>query len=736
MIEYSRDDSGGVVTTHCIDDLIEYVRTTHECVEFSIDGDASYSARECNGMVCIDIERGTHYIGEPILIHSPNVIIEGNGSTLVGGRRAQGSWHRMAGNIMYMDVTGEVDMLYVDGVRYSMARYPKVGYTTIRDIREHSKGKRDMVSGYVHALHAKLWGGFSYKIVGKGLFGTLRCKGGTQNNRRDGISSEHIYMENILSELTEPHEWCYRENEKKVYAYIPDGECTIDTVLVTNETIFKIIDTHNVSISNMNIVGTKRTFMKTIEPLLRSDWTIYRGGAIYVTGSRDITICDMDMADIGSNAIFVDGDNERIALSRMHIHDVGASGVAFVGRASAVRSPLFEYSKRQNIADISLESGPLCDDYPRDSSISDSIIENVGMVEKQASGVELSIARNITIKWCSIYNTSRAGINIGDGTFGGHHIDGCDVFDTVRETGDHGSFNSWGRDRFWNIKGVDERELYRYALLDSVEKTIIERSRFRCDRGWDIDLDDGSSNYEIRYNLCLNGGIKLREGFYRDVHHNITVNNSMHLHVWYPNSHDRVHDNIVMTPYEPVLMDKGYGDLFDNNIFNVRGQKVTSHADALSDISHMDEHSICVDCIFDDDFHVKNTDIQGYALPNIFGVRSERLRAIVREPLIPTIRDMTTKDEDETLSMLGMRVKNIATEGEMSTYGTAGCNGVLVLDIDRHSRAYRAGVRVNDVIVNIASGSIEHLTDLDTVDERKLKRGNITVIRGQIKTNL
>lgn len=25
-----------------------------------------------------------------------------------------------------------------------------------------------------------------------------------------------------------------------------------------------------------------------------------------------------------------------------------------------------------------------------------------------------------------------------------------DVFDTVKETGDHGSFNSWGRDRFWH----------------------------------------------------------------------------------------------------------------------------------------------------------------------------------------------------------------------------------------------------------------------------------------------
>jgi hypothetical protein len=28
-------------------------------------------------------------------------------------------------------------------------------------------------------------------------------------------------------------------------------------------------------------------------------------------------------------------------------------------------------------------------------------------------------------------------------------IEFCDVFVTVKETGDHGSFNSWGRDRYW-----------------------------------------------------------------------------------------------------------------------------------------------------------------------------------------------------------------------------------------------------------------------------------------------
>jgi len=59
------------------------------------------------------------------------------------------------------------------------------------------------------------------------------------------------------------------------------------------------------------------------------------------------------------------------------------------------------------------------------------------------------LARRITVRHCSIYGVPRAGINVSEGNWGGHRIEHCDVFDTVRETGDHGSFNSWGRDRYW-----------------------------------------------------------------------------------------------------------------------------------------------------------------------------------------------------------------------------------------------------------------------------------------------
>ena len=58
------------------------------------------------------------------------------------------------------------------------------------------------------------------------------------------------------------------------------------------------------------------------------------------------------------------------------------------------------------------------------------------------------MAQGITVRDVSIYDCARSGINVSEGTWGGHLIEGCDVFDTVLETQDHGSFNSWGRDRY------------------------------------------------------------------------------------------------------------------------------------------------------------------------------------------------------------------------------------------------------------------------------------------------
>ena len=220
------------------------------------------------------------------------------------------------------------------------------------------------------------------------------------------------------------------------------------------------------------------------------------------------------------------------------------------------------------MTEIDRTPGPKTDNYPADCLVDDCLIHLTGRVEKQTAGVEIDLAQGITVRHCSIYDVPRAGINIGDGCWGGHVIEFCDVFDTVKETGDHGSFNSWGRDRYWrpNIGEVNAwvKQVPELPKLDAVKPIVLANNRWRCDHGWDIDLDDGSSFYIITNNLCLHGGIKNREGFGRVVENNIMVDGGYDPHVWYDESGDIFRHNIVWTDvssgqHAPSAVGRGNG---------------------------------------------------------------------------------------------------------------------------------------------------------------------------------
>ena len=76
-------------------------------------------------------------------------------------------------------------------------------------------------------------------------------------------------------------------------------------------------------------------------------------------------------------------------------------------------------------------------------------MHNFGLFEKQVAGVEICATMCDTIRHNTIYHCPRAGINANDGAWGGHIIEFNKVYDVVRETSDHGPFNSWGRNRNW-----------------------------------------------------------------------------------------------------------------------------------------------------------------------------------------------------------------------------------------------------------------------------------------------
>lgn len=735
---------------------------------------AQQQARQSAGReaVNVTINDGTYYLPEALRFSSldsgtdkyPVIYSAAPGETPVisGGSKLALTWERATNlpGVFQARVPADldIDQLWVNGQRQWMARFPNresgEGLNVFDTWKLDHKAKpdparnplaperiarwADPVGAYFHAMHSALWGGVHWRVTGKKGDGSLGLAGGTQNNRGSAMHSVYRMIENVREELDAPGEWFHDRKANLLFYYPPAGtdlaKATVEIVRLRH--LIELQGTQAQPVKWLQFRGltfrhTARTFMETKEPLLRSDWTIYRGGAVLLTGTEDCEIADCSFDQLGGNAIFVNNYNRRATIRGCLIAEAGANGICFVGDPAAVRNALFNYDQRLKPADLDRTPGPKSENYPADCLVEDCLIYRSGRVEKQTAPVAIDMAQSITVRHCSIYDVPRAGINIGDGCWGGHVIEFCDVFDTVKETGDHGSFNSWGRDRFWppSVFNFDDDAFYathrELPFLDVVKPIILRNNRWRCDHGWDIDLDDGSSNYEIRNNLCLNGGIKNREGFRRIVENNIITASGFHPHVWYKHSEDVFRRNIVASgSYLPARMGKPpWGAEMDFNLVHVAGQSSPKPTAKLAQQSGRDANSIIADAQLVDpmrgDFRVRDgSPALKLGFTNFpmdqFGVQKPSLKAIARTPSF-------TKAKDNSAAMMfsgiaqwqGAKVKSLETIQEASSVGVSlDTGGVMVLELSPDSAAAKAGLRQGDLIIRLGNQAVKNVADL------------------------
>lgn len=695
-------------------------------------------------------------------------------AVISGGQQIRLDWKQEAGNIYVASVPAgmDIDQLYVAGLRQPMARFPNaqpgkqrnVYDTWVLDHQAQPNPEMDPLQperialwknpegGYVHAMHTALWGDMHWEIKGKNEDGTLQLEGGWQNNRPSGMHPLYRFVENIKEELDVPGEWYYDRSESKLY-YMPLPEIDLDEAKVEIVRLKHLIEfngtkenpVRGIHLQGLTFKHTARTFMENKEQLLRSDWTMYRGGAIVFNGAEECSVENCEFDHLGGNTIFVNNYNRYLTVRGCYIHHSGANGIVFVGDPDMVRSPLFRYGN-QNYETMDMTPGPWGDNYPQDCWVDDCLITMTGRDEKQTAPVQISMSQRIRVSHCSIYDVPRAGININEGTFGGHVIEFCDVFNTVLETGDHGSFNSWGRDRFWTPDVVtisDQVALHPdMQYWDVLEPNVLRYNRWRCDHGWDVDLDDGSSFYRIYCNLLLNGGLKMREGYDRVATNNIILNNSLHPHVWVRNSDDVFKHNIVFTAYQPAVMNSALGESdrwgkeLDYNLF------ATGQAAMRKFAAHgADAHSVSADPLFvnpgQGDFRVRpespafKIGFRNFDMTD-FGVKSEKLKKLARTPDIPEIVLQIQDEVSAEYTWLGAVLKEVKGE-ELSAYGAKFSQASMALDrVPAESEAYKLGLRSGDLLLSFGGKEISTVASFkQLLEEYAGKSGKLLVMRNQ-----
>lgn len=707
----------------------------------------------------IYLRKGIYYLQQPIVLDNKNLKTKsllissypGEQAFISAGQLLKTDWKPYKNGIYVTPIPQDIsfERLYANEKLQILARYPdydpnaRVFNGTSADAiaPERVKQWKNPAGGYVHGLHSGEWGGFHYRIAEADEKGNLKLEGGWQNNRPSPLHKQFRFVENIFEELNAPGEWFADKEKGLLYYYPPKGTNLSQTDITVSRLKNSIeikgtegLPLSGVEIKSIGFLHNERSFMDTKEPLLRSDWTIYRGGVIFMENTRNIKVTDCRFTDVGGNAIMLSGYNKNNTISGNHISGAGASGIAFVGETDAVRSPSFRYEDYVPYDKLDKIPGPKSNHYPQQCIAENNLIHDIGKIEKQATGIQIDIAANITVRHNSIYNTPRAGINIGDGAFGGHILEFNDVFNTVLETGDHGAFNSWGRDRFWspNRKYMDSITTAHpeLILLDAQQTTIIRNNRFRCDHGWDVDLDDGSSNYHIYNNVMLNGGLKFREGFKRKAENNIMVNNSFHPHVWFKNSDDYFTHNIVMTPYAPIGVND-WGKNIDYNLFP------DAKALQAAQKRNTDQHSISGNPDFINpqigDYRVKsNSPALRVGFKNFpmdqFGVQIPRLKQMAASPELPKLISINENNKSiASIDFLNATIKSVEGLGERSAFGLPDENGGIIVKLDSNSPLKKAGLQEKDVIRMMDGTEIKKASDLLNVYQSSKWKGQVKV---------
>jgi len=578
--------------------------------------------------VTVTVGAGTCYLPESLVLGpedsgSPGAPVEyiacPQGSvTISGGRKLDCRWRPFRDGIMRCELpdvaSGKLDFtqLFVNGRRQTRARYPNLdpsepgvsGYARAAgplpdDLRDPSPGPNDDMTfsggaprgvlfdratfsekrwsrpeeAVIHIYQSGYWGNLQWQVKALDYDRNIIWfgHGGQQMGAKwfkepcqvDGRS--RFYIENVLEELDAPGEW-YLDRREGVLYCLPSAGIEVETACVEVPVLEQAVrflgsqgePVHDVALRGFRFAHTASTFLAEYSVPSLSDWAIHRGGTVFLEGAHNCRIEDCWFDAVGGNGVFVNNHNRRIAIAGCKFTETGDSAACFVGS-------------------LELTNGTQRN-FPYECQATNNLVHDCGVFGKQIAGVYISRAKRITAGHNLIYNMPRAGICIGDGTWGGHLIEYNHIHDTCRETGDHGPFNAWGRDRYWCLVQSHTEYLRDRShdagevLTDAMEPVIVRHNFFQEKAGWGLDLDDGASNYDIYNNLCVGVSMKLREGAYRTIYNNIWVNgaNSPCFHVGNENNHDCYLRNITvmsvagMRPEHDLNfeMGEGYGEVY------------------------------------------------------------------------------------------------------------------------------------------------------------------------------
>lgn len=300
-------------------------------------------------------------------------------------------------------------------------------------------------------------------------------------------------VENVLAELDQPGEFFFDPQSKLLYLYPnktqtdPSGRNNLRLAFL--ETLVHVGDgARDVTFTNIGFRESALTYARgDYSPPSGGDWSVHRGGALFIEKAGNIAIIDCVFQRLDGNGVFIADRTRNVRIQRSVFEWLGESAIVLWGETRG-----YDGTTK---------------DFPIDTAIQGNIMRELGIFQKQSSAVAHNKAARTMIRDNIMYNMARAAVNFNDMMGGGDVVARNVIFNTCRESGDHGPINSWDRQPFMTDIWQEDQASFIPKRRRIFRNIVI--ANYGASEG--VDNDDGSSWYHVSNNVFFDA-----EGFKMD----------------------------------------------------------------------------------------------------------------------------------------------------------------------------------------------------------------------------
>eukprot|EP01083_Nonionella_stella_P019641 54547_1 len=390
-------------------------------------------------------------------------------------------------------------------------------------------------------------------------------RGGFQGARGNANGSE-FFIENVYEELDYPTEYFYNTTTKTLYYYNNEtsGIDSLEFEATNKKVLFNLTGdsmdhpVKNVEIRGLTLRDTAYTYLDPHGMPSGGDWALDRTGAIYLDHTENIMIQNNLMTRLDGNGISINRYNRNVTIYRNEMTLLGGSAITLWGDTRNISYPVL------NDPVTSMGYDGTDGNQPRMINVMNNYVHELGIYEKQSSFFFQAKSCSNYIYGNIFYNGPRAGINYNDGFGGNSTILNNLLFNTCRESGDHGPFNSWDRQVY--VTKVRNGTASTIKAFDHiVSNFMIANYQSR----WAVDNDDGSSFYNVSGNFLVYAESGLKSYFGA---HDIIHTNNIHAYI---SGADYDNNACVYDNGDQLI---GHWDRYYNNTCIINREKPSQYA--------------------------------------------------------------------------------------------------------------------------------------------------------------